>query len=120
MNNFIRILKASRGRQIIAGIIIAFFCLVLSAIAGEILHIKWLKKILLVVSIFPWFLMVARNLFFTLVDMQIAFHQKYNTENLHRAPVSWVIKNEKKIKKVTAIIWLAGALFIAAGIIINE
>lgn len=108
-----------RGKQILLGFILSFVGLMLSAIAGEILHINWLKKWLMVICIFPWAMLVGRNLFFILIEMQIAFHQKYNAKNINKVPISWVIRNEAKLKKIILGIWLAGAIFTALAIIIN-
>ena len=113
-------LKGSRGKQILIGMAIAFVGLMLSAVAGEILRLHWLKKLLMIAIIFPWCMMVGRNLFFALIEFQIAFHKKNNSENLQRFPVNWLIKNELKIKRVTAVIWLGGAIFTALAILINE
>lgn len=74
----------------------------------------------MVTAIFFWFLGVGRNLFFFIIDLQIKFHQKYNQKNLEKFPVSWVIQNEMKIKKIISFIILAGTLFTATGIILNE
>lgn len=79
-----------------------------------------MKIICMVIAVFTWFLLVGRNLFFFIIDLQIKFHQKYNQKNLDKFPVSWIIKNEMKIKKAISLIILAGTLFTATGIIINE
>ncbi len=108
------------SRQLIIGFIVSFVLLTLSAIFGEIVKSHTLKIICMVIAIFFWFLGVGRNLFFLIMDLQIKFHQKYNQKNLDKFPVSWVIKNEMKIKKAISLIILAGTLFTATGIIINE
>lgn len=108
------------SRQLIIGFIVSFVLLTLSAIFGEIVKSYILKTVCMVIGVFFWFMWVGRNLFFFIIDLQIKFHQKYNQKNLDKFPVSWVIKNEMKIKKVVSIIIFAGTLFTATGIIINE
>ena len=110
----------TRGKQIFWGFLISFFGLMFSAIAGEILNLHWLKKGLMIIIVFPWFLLVGRNLFFYLIETQIAFQQKDNTKNIDKAPVNWIIKNEMKLKRIIAGIWFFGAIFTVLGILINE
>lgn len=106
--------------QLIIGFIASFFLMMFSAIFGEILKSNTLKIICMVIAVFTWFLLVGRNLFLFIIDLQIKFHQKNNQQNLDKSPVSWVIQNEIQIKKVVSLIILAGTLFTATAIILNE
>ncbi|WP_420137677.1 hypothetical protein [Sphingomonas sp.] len=59
---------------------------------------------------------IMNILFHGLVEMQIAFHQRFNVANLHRFPVRFVIAHRQRLKRVATILWCFAAALMLYGV----
>lgn len=54
--------------------------------------------------------------FHSMVEAQIAFHQRFNAANLHRFPISFLIEQRQGLKAFGTIMWCLGAVLMLYGV----
>jgi len=80
------------------------------------ISIKILKILLLLISVYFWNRYIIKNMF----KIIIGFHRKFNTINMNRIPIQFLIQNERKFYIFSALFFWIGAAFISYDILLNE
>ena len=58
----------------------------------------------------------ANVTFHGMVDTVIGFHRRYNAGNLHRFPISFMIRNENQLKMFGTAMWCFGSTLMLYGV----
>jgi len=79
-----------------------------------------LLKIFMILILFFFIYMWNRFIIKNIIKLLIGFHKKYNTNNLNKQPIKFVVENEKNIYKLASGFYWLGVVIISIGILTDE
>ena len=71
--------------------------------------------LILFLIIYLWNRFIIKNI----IKLLIGFQKKYNTNNLNKQPIKFIVENEKNIYKLASGFYWFGGIIISLGILID-
>lgn len=97
--------------------IIIFIAMIFSAFSRSKIEVQSNIIFTIYVSIVITIMInIANQLSHLLVDSIINFHQKFNSNNINKNPIRFLINKKTEIKKNFTIIWFMGSLIMLSGL----